>query len=118
MLLFLNVIFPVVTGCVLVPFNVEVYKDTTQAEWIVFLATFAPILTGLMQIISGVFLMAGVYTIRRFFKAKGSKGELNVRRMVIHASAFGLYLLSDVVGYSSYTLYVLNDENQAAFAQY
>lgn len=115
-LLALNILFPVVTGIVLVPFNIDVESGSLPSTVLIYLITFAPVLTGVMQIVSGVFLMIGVFNIRKYFKQRDQDGQLDIKTLVLHSSAFGLYLLSAVVGYTSYTVYALNSENAVAFA--
>jgi hypothetical protein len=66
---------------------------------------------GVLQIISGVFLISSVFTIREFFKSKDASEVINTSNMILHAGAFGLYLLADVVYYIAMDLNVIWPEN-------
>ena len=65
-----------------------------------------PDMVGILQIISGVQLIRGVNRIHQYFKDKQGQIRVNTNILLLHAGAFGLYLLSDVVVYSAYSLYV------------
>ena len=52
---------------------------------------------GFLLIISGVFLAYAVYLIKTFLSKEGHKTELNAIMLVIHACAFGLYMLSVMI---------------------
>jgi len=59
----LNIFFPVLTGIILVFFNIKVDKDNPPSAAIEFIAFFAPDVTGLLLTVSGVVLIIGVYKI-------------------------------------------------------
>ena len=43
---------------------------------------------------------------------------MNIKTLVLHSSAFGLFLIMNVIGYTSYTIYALNPESPTAANQY
>jgi uncharacterized iron-regulated membrane protein len=51
-------------------------------------------LTGVLQIVSGVYLIASVQRIRKFFTSQGGQTSFNSRTMTLHATAFGIYILA------------------------
>jgi len=58
--------------------------------------------------------MIGVYKIQQFFKKKQAMSEFNLKTMVLHSSAFGLFLIMNIIGYISYTIFALNPESVKA----
>lgn len=73
------------------------YRLTTQVK---VLSKYA---VGLLQITSGVFLAVGILKIRQLIQKRGSSTQLNVCQLVLHISAFSLYLFSVTVLYTFYT---------------
>jgi hypothetical protein len=69
---------------------------------------------GVFQILSGVYLNIGVYRIHSYFKDKQAEVRVNTKIMILHASAFGFYLLSDVILYSAYTVFIFYPNNITA----
>jgi hypothetical protein len=60
---------------------------------------------GALQIVSGVYLIAGVLRIKRYMNGTtGGENEINTKMLLLHSSAFGLYLLGVVAYYSTYTI--------------
>lgn len=53
-------------------------------------------ITGILQIVSGVYLIVSVQRIRKFFTSQGGETSFNARTMTLHASAFGIYILAAV----------------------
>lgn len=70
---------------------------------------------GVFQIISGIYLNIGVYRIHNYFRDKQAEVRVNTKIMILHASAFGLFLLSDVILYSTYTVFIFYPDNNTAF---
>jgi hypothetical protein len=56
-------------------------------------------------------LVSSVFRIRNFFKAKNAEEVIDTRMLARHAIAFGLYMVSDLVRYSSFTLYAFHTSN-------
>ena len=104
---------------VLIPFNVKALLHQTQPKLLLdVLASSIPLCIFLLQIISGVFLMAGVYQIRHFYEKQKVMDHLNTKTLLHHSMAFGLYLGTVVVGSISYTVYVLNSQSPRAEHQF
>ena len=69
MLLLLNVVCPVLESAVLIPFNIKVLiKEEQYTTFFGLSASLVPILPGVLEIISGVYLISGLYEIRKFYK--------------------------------------------------
>lgn len=54
-----------------------------------------------------------MFKIRKFFKTEGSVDVINTKVMVLHSSAFALYLLSVVIFYSFNSLHYIYPGNQS-----
>lgn len=55
------------------------------------------VLGAILAIMTGLVLMWSVQKIRKFYQENDLNEELNVKALTLHASAFGIYLLSTVV---------------------
>lgn len=64
-------------------------------------------LGGLAQIVSGIILVKSVFAVREFFLKKNDEDSMNTRMMALHASAFGLFLIVDVINFGSFLIFVL-----------
>jgi hypothetical protein len=51
---------------------------------------------GLLEIISGIFLLVALSKIKTFLKQTGNETMLNTRMMLTNVATFGLFLLSVV----------------------
>lgn len=84
------------------------------------LAITGPILISLIQIASALFLGLGVFKIRKTINESGSSSEINVKLLIQHFLAFGLYLLSTSVTVVFYAILIVSNEsnrNQYLYAQ-
>jgi Na+/melibiose symporter-like transporter len=55
------------------------------------------VVTYVLQVVSGVILVLGVLSTNRFFKESGAQDTLNINMLLLHAGAFGLYLITAVL---------------------
>ena len=67
------------------------------------------------QIISGIYLVNGIVKIRSYFTERKKKESINTQMMMVHASAYGLYLIGNFVYFMLFTAYSLNVHNQRAW---
>lgn len=64
-------------------------------------------LNGVLQIISGTYMIHAIFKIKAFFDRQEASNELNLVVMILQGSAFGLYLLADLLYYVLRTLYFI-----------
>lgn len=99
--------FPVLEAAVLIPFNCKLLiQDEPISPLLGFAAAVLPMIPGILEVISGVFLLKGVTEIRKFYREKKIEDRLNTKTVVLHAGAFGLYLFVTLIGYTCYAIYV------------
>jgi hypothetical protein len=72
-------------------------EDFTKSAFVAF---FFLITTGILQIVSGVYLIVSVLRIRKFFIRLGGETIFNQRTMMLHASAFAIYLIAAFIYFS------------------
>lgn len=70
---------------------------------------------GVLQCISGVILIRSVFSIRNFFKTHDADEVIDTRQLVLHSSAFGIYLIAQVIYYGSWTIRIKRDDQSALF---
>jgi len=63
--------------------------------------------TNFLQVWSGIYLITGILKIRRYFGKMQAKEHVNSKVMLLHAGAFGLYLLSVTVWFVFNTIYAI-----------
>lgn len=66
-------------------------------------------LAGLCEVVSGVMLIQTVLKIRRYFKERNAEGFINTAALIRHAICFGLYLLTIVAYFGTYTLFTFKN---------
>lgn len=101
-------------------FNAAVYSGSHPEPSQISTAAFNTIndLVGLLQIISGVYLIRGIIKIRGFYKKHEMTSSINTVTMLLHAGAFGIYLIADIAYYGSNVIYGLNPSSKHAFNLY
>jgi hypothetical protein len=105
----LNIVIPLI----LVPVDFRFYRAVTSAD-----KDFPPYTrklyvltngaTNFLQVWSGIYLITGILKIRRYFGKMQAKEHVNSKVMLLHAGAFGLYLLSVTVWFVFNTIYAIN----------
>ena len=93
----LNAVFPITEGIVWVISYKDVFinKDDDPPKWMSRVGAAASIGVGVMQIISGTILIWAVLSIRSYLNSHVTEGQqINVCMLLLHASAFGLFLVS------------------------
>jgi hypothetical protein len=76
-----------------------IQKQTPSYELQIFFGT-SVLGVGLLEVISGFSLVISVYKIRAFFKKHDAEDMIEGKIMLLHVSAFGIYLLSVLIFYS------------------
>ena len=110
-LLVCNLLFPLLEAPILIAYNNQfLIKGEKPSTFITYCAYIVPDLVGVFQIASGILLMLGVYRIHSFFKDIEAEVRINTKVLLLHGSAFGLYLLSDVALYTTYNIYIFQPE--------
>lgn len=108
-LLALNILAPTIEMAVGIPLNVALFTGSGQPALSITIAAIVfPTFSQLMQVISGIVLISSVVKIRRFYFEKNIEQQLNTGKLLLHASAFGLYLISIVIYYASWDLFLLS----------
>jgi hypothetical protein len=97
----------------LIAYNNDLFiKNENPSTFITYCAYIVPDLVGVFQIVSGILLMLGVYRIHSYFKDIEAEVRINTKVLLLHGSAFGLYLLSDVALYITYNIYILQPKRE------
>jgi hypothetical protein len=65
---------------------------------------------GILQLVSGIFLLISVYIIRRFLLEHGLGSQTNHKNMIIHSLSFTLYNLAIIIYYIFFTIYETTPE--------
>jgi hypothetical protein len=73
---------------------------------------------GLFQLVSGYQLIVSVLAIRNFFKARNDEKYINTKMLMRHASAFGLFMVTDLVRYIAFSFYALHPEDPTVLNVY
>jgi len=104
----LNVLFPFIETLFYLLFNTTYFIRIQQpSDEITLILTSASLMVCVIQIASGVLLVHGVIKIRKSIsKIQGSL--IKKTTLVVHAGAFGLYLLSLSVLFATEVPYILN----------
>lgn len=102
----LNVLIPLTSDLsYLYIFGREYFKDVKPKPFAKVLYFIDADFVGALQIVSGVYLIVGVLRIKRYMNGTtGGENEINTKMLLLHSSAFGLYLLGVVAYYSTYTI--------------
>ena len=110
-MLIFNILVPLLEGIFKGVYDGIIATSRKRPEnevWVI-LYLIAENVTAILQTMSGVFLLYAVYMIRKFLK-KGIKSEqINERTLALHAFAFGLYMISNVVYYVFQMIDIFND---------
>ena len=60
--------------------------------------------------------MNSVFEIRAFFIKENAKEYINLSELMRHAAAFGLYMLSAIISYSTHTLSTIQPDDETFLA--
>lgn len=75
--------------------------------------------TSFLQIISGIILIWSVISIRNFLKSSGqSVQQIDIKTLLLHSSAFALYIISVVVLLVFYLLDVIYESGPRVYGAY
>ena len=107
-LLPLNVIFPICESILTSVCKIDhrLYSVKPTKALIDYLNSVI-LMIGALQIVSGYFILRSVFKIKAYIERTQQGQGLNIRTMLIHASAFGFYLFSVVIFYGTFVLDVL-----------
>ena len=89
----LNITIPVLYGCAVFLGNYFLIEVGARPLWVICASAGSDILSVLLQIISGVFLFYALFQIKQFI-TKDATTYVNLKKMALHSSAFGLYMLA------------------------
>lgn len=87
-------------------FDEYYYQNSDPGAWS-FLAIALSFMVTTMQIISGCLLIYGVNKIRKYYRNNEKSNLLDTKTLTLHASTFGLYLVSLVILVMSFSAYVI-----------
>ena len=73
---------------------------------------------GILQVISGLILVKGVYKVRLFFLEKEAETGIDTVSLMVHSLSFLLYLLAGVVYYVMFTIHVFQPDTEIAWVRY
>ena len=91
----LNIALPVIFGCTNFLYDYFTIEVGVTPFWLSVTGRFSQILSVLLQIISGFFLFYALFWIKQFIN-KDTSTFVNLKKMALHSSAFGLYMLAAV----------------------
>lgn len=96
------------TAIVLIPFNLDIYVKPEKDELISILAIVVPFCNGFLQVYSGIVLLKAIIKIKTLYKQNEEVDrQLNTQALLVHASSFGLYLVSTAMTLICYAASVL-----------
>lgn len=109
-LLVLNYLLPVFQVCVLIILNwVETSKGVNLVEtsafwgWALLVSRYG---VGVLQLMSGIFLLVAVYRIRKFMNGSQLGSHIDHGIMAVHAVSFTVYILAIIAYYTAFYLYL------------
>lgn len=109
----LNVIFPILSGIYYAIYENELIINMNVAPLgKTIIVNILVDIVGILQINSGVVLIWSVLSVRSFFKENEAAAVINPSQMMIHAGAFGIYLIGIIVFYGTWVLRTDMDRNQ------
>lgn len=102
-----NIIDPVIEGIAYFETNDKIFHGKDSESWFQLIA-FSKMGVGLLQLVSGIYLMIGVLKIRKLINSGSSSEQINVAQLIQHFLAFSLYLLSVIVEYTFYAIFAFS----------
>ena len=103
-LMALNILFPILVVPSTILLYDSIYIDGVKATpGVVWFFNISNNGVGVMQVISGFYLIGSITKIRSFFTSQKEGERLNNSILALHASAFGLYLVSVIFFYACQT---------------
>jgi hypothetical protein len=113
-LLTVNIIMTLIETALSVCFYRTIFiKGSTPASELSQFLNLVGLMTGVLQIISGVLLVGSVLAIRKYINTRNDF-EIRLWTLLVHTGAFGLYLLSYCVLCGTGVLYNLHPNNTRA----
>ena len=114
-LMILNTLIPAIAAAVLVPLNTEIFQQDEDPKALVsYLSTVTSVLTAVVEIISGWFLILAVFRIRKFYRDMDQIDSINLSTLYLNGAAFGLFLVSVVLYSVGTTFYFFKPNNEPA----
>ena len=120
----LNALVPIFEGVIDVVYYFITFDNPPPIpSWIRISATAIVFAVGLLETVSGIFLIWSVYKIKSYLTWRGEDGrEINLNQLILHSSAFALFLISVLVfticyaitaweayGPKSYTVFIYSE---------
>lgn len=114
----MNIIIPTLY-ILFIPVNISVYlKEQTPKPIYTDSLNAVVVGLGLLQVVSGYILIKSVYSITQFFKQRSGEHSVNSKWLLLHSSAFGLYLLTQIGQLTTLVIYLTNPLNPNLFNIY
>jgi len=93
-----------------------VEQQETVSYWVDVGLNVATICVETSQILSGLILIWAIWQIRSYLASQGDDGSsINLKTLVLHAFAFGLFIVSVLVNLAFFVHYFAHMENSKAF---
>ena len=65
--------------------------------------------------LSGLVLIDAILKIKRFYSSSDNADQLNTKSLLLHSSAFGVYLFTEILGCVSFALYEIDEDQFDTF---
>ena len=104
--------FPLLEPVCIIIYETQLREDGTHPTLTATL--FSAVVTntvGILQIISGVYLIRGVYLLRRFLRE-----HINTTTMVLYASAYVIYLFTTILYYVTFNMDLIYNDGPATIS--
>lgn len=75
-------------------------------------------LCGVSEISSGYILVRSVWRIRSFFKNNNAEDWINLNELIRHATAFGIYMISSIIRYTTHELWARYPDSGVALGTF
>ena len=105
----LNVAVPLLESASGTAQTLMAFVHHKQIVWLKVSLDICTYLVGALEVLSGACLIYAVFQINRYVKSS-TDSNINKRALLLHASAFGLYLASVIVLDSCYAYYQINQD--------
>lgn len=109
LMLAINIFVPIVYSLVLIYINIVEVRDgaspISTSVLVFWTYTVSHDMVGVLQLVSGIFLLVAVFKIRSFLLGAGMRTQVDYKTMTVHAASFILYSLTIILLYAIYFVY-------------
>lgn len=106
MLLFFNLMAPLVASLGMAFFRLQKIYTGSYQEWTSIMSSMGFAVIVMLQCWTGYHLISSVVSIRRFFVDRNAQEFINTKMLLRHALAFGLYISTAIVYYTFLSIYL------------